>query len=865
MKKNQQENSLINFSKMDLSDVYREFETSEMGLYTSEVEERLEEYGKNIIITKKKKNMFLRLLESIINPFNVILMLIGLVTLITDVVIAEKADWLTVIIIYGLVLISSLISFIQNERSNNAAEALSKMVTNDTLTKRDLEFKEVLMENIVPGDIIKLSAGDMIPADVRFIQTKDTFVAQSALTGESQPVEKFSKSRIQGSVLTDIDNIGFLGTNIISGSAIAVVLSTGNDTYFGSMSKTLSGDRTVKAFERGIRSISKLLLQMILITVPIVLLLNGFLKGDWVRSIIFAITIAVGLTPEMLPVIMTTTLARGAMSMSKHKVIVKKLDSIQTFGEMNILCTDKTGTLTEDKIVLEKYINTLGHDDTRVLRHAYLNSYFQTGLKNLIDIAIVNQANSYNIEEVLTRFTKVDEIPFDFNRRRMSVVLKDPSGKRQLITKGAVEEMIKLCKYIDLDGKAVEIGPHLESAMATYHSYAKQGLRVLAVAQKNEVPAEHIFSVSDESDMVLMGFVGFLDPPKESAAGAIKLLAEHGVRTIVLTGDSELVTKKVCSKIGMDTTDIMTGEDIKQITDDELYESLKTHDIYAKLSPHQKKRIITVLQRDNTVGFMGDGINDSPALHQADVGISVDNAVDIAKETADIILLEKDLMVLEKGVVEGRKTFGNIMKYLNMQVSGNFGNIFSVIIASIFLPFLPMLPIHLLVQNLLLDFSQFGMAFDNVDKDYLKKPQKWNWKKVRNFTLIMGPLSSIFDILCFLVLWYIIGANTMDMERLFQAGWFVFVVISQVLIIYVIRSRYLSFSVNKPAKLLLVSTLLVIVVALLIGFTNAGIAIDFTMKLPITFMLWLFLLSILYIGATELTKKIYIKVFGEWI
>ncbi len=865
MKKNQQENSLINFSKMDLSDVYREFETSEMGLYTSEVEERLEEYGKNIIITKKKKNMFLRLLESIINPFNVILMLIGLVTLITDVVIAEKADWLTVIIIYGLVLISSLISFIQNERSNNAAEALSKMVTNDTLTKRDLEFKEVLMENIVPGDIIKLSAGDMIPADVRFIQTKDTFVAQSALTGESQPVEKFSKSRIQGSVLTDIDNIGFLGTNIISGSAIAVVLSTGNDTYFGSMSKTLSGDRTVKAFERGIRSISKLLLQMILITVPIVLLLNGFLKGDWVRSIIFAITIAVGLTPEMLPVIMTTTLARGAMSMSKHKVIVKKLDSIQTFGEMNILCTDKTGTLTEDKIVLEKYINTLGHDDTRVLRHAYLNSYFQTGLKNLIDIAIVNQANSYNMEEVLTRFTKVDEIPFDFNRRRMSVVLKDPSGKRQLITKGAVEEMIKLCKYIDLDGKAVEIGPHLESAMATYHSYAKQGLRVLAVAQKNEVPAEHIFSVSDESDMVLMGFVGFLDPPKESAAGAIKLLAEHGVRTIVLTGDSELVTKKVCSKIGMDTTDIMTGEDIKQITDDELYESLKTHDIYAKLSPHQKKRIITVLQRDNTVGFMGDGINDSPALHQADVGISVDNAVDIAKETADIILLEKDLMVLEKGVVEGRKTFGNIMKYLNMQVSGNFGNIFSVIIASIFLPFLPMLPIHLLVQNLLLDFSQFGMAFDNVDKDYLKKPQKWNWKKVRNFTLIMGPLSSIFDILCFLVLWYIIGANTMDMERLFQAGWFVFGVISQVLIIYVIRSRYLSFSVNKPAKLLLVSTLLVIVVALLIGFTNAGIAIDFTMKLPITFMLWLFLLSILYIGATELTKKIYIKVFGEWI
>ena len=631
------------------------------------------------------------------------------------------------------------------------------------------------------------------------------------------------------------------------------------------MSKTLSGDRTVKAFERGIRSISKLLLQMILITVPIVLLLNGFLKGDWVRSIIFAITIAVGLTPEMLPVIMTTTLARGAMSMSKHKVIVKKLDSIQTFGEMNILCTDKTGTLTEDKIVLEKYINTLGHDDTRVLRHAYLNSYFQTGLKNLIDIAIVNQANSYNMEEVLTRFTKVDEIPFDFNRRRMSVVLKDPSGKRQLITKGAVEEMIKLCKYIDLDGKAVEIGPHLESAMATYHSYAKQGLRVLAVAQKNEVPAEHIFSVSDESDMVLMGFVGFLDPPKESAAGAIKLLAEHGVRTIVLTGDSELVTKKVCSKIGMDTTDIMTGEDIKQITDDELYESLKTHDIYAKLSPHQKKRIITVLQRDNTVGFMGDGINDSPALHQADVGISVDNAVDIAKETADIILLEKDLMVLEKGVVEGRKTFGNIMKYLNMQVSGNFGNIFSVIIASIFLPFLPMLPIHLLVQNLLLDFSQFGMAFDNVDKDYLKKPQKWNWKKVRNFTLIMGPLSSIFDILCFLVLWYIIGANTMDMERLFQAGWFVFGVISQVLIIYVIRSRYLSFSVNKPAKLLLVSTLLVIVVALLIGFTNAGIAIDFTMKLPITFMLWLFLLSVLYIGATELTKKIYIKVFGEWI
>jgi Mg2+-importing ATPase len=857
---------LKDFSHLEEQELFETLDASERGLSEEVALERLEENGKNLITTSRKNTVLKRLFEALVNPFNIVLIVIAGVSYFTDIVASSKPDYLTIFIILGLVLVSSGISFIQGERSNAAAEKLSKLVTNYSDVLRDGKYIPILIEDVVTGDIVKLSAGDMIPADVRFLNLKDTFVTQAALTGESQPVEKFVKLKTESQTITDLENLGFMGSNIVSGSATAIVLATGNDTYFGSMAQSLSGDKAERSFERGITAVSKLLIRLTLLIVPIILLINGFYKKDWISALLFSVSVAVGLTPEMLPVIITSTLAKGAVSMSKHKVIVKSLGSIQAFGEMDILCTDKTGTLTEDKIVLERYMDLRGEDDKRVLRHAFLNSYFQTGLKNLIDLAIIERAHKVGLTPVIDRYVKVDEIPFDFSRRRMSVVLKDETGKRQLITKGAVEEMMSVAKFIEIDGKVETITPEYEEiAMATYEKYNKQGLRILAVAQKNEVPDEHVFGVQDESALVIIGFVGFLDPPKESAKEAIEILTEHGVRTIVLTGDSEGVTAKVCEKIGIDASEILLGSDVALMDDPTLEENLKTHDVFAKLSPSQKERIVASLQKlGHTVGFLGDGINDAQALHQADVGISVDNAVDIAKETADIILLEKDLLVLEEGVIEGRKTFGNITKYIKMAVSGNFGNMFAVLIASIFLPFLPMMPIHILTQNLLNDFSQIGMSFDNVDESYLLKPRKWDSKGIRNFTFIMGPLSSIFDILCFAVLWWIIGANSVATQTLFQTGWFVFGTISQILVIYTIRTKHLPFIQSKPAKFLTFSTLTVMAIALLIGFTDISKSFEMT-KLPLQYIYWLLGLVFLYVITTEIVKRLYVKKYDEWI
>ncbi|MCK9234396.1 MAG: magnesium-translocating P-type ATPase, partial [Acholeplasmataceae bacterium] len=551
--------------------LFKELASKNNGLTVEEAEDKLAFEGKNIIEGKRKKSTFKRLIEPIINPFNLLLIGIAVMTLFTDVIFADTPEYITIIIILSLVFLSSAIAFIQSERSNNAVEKLLKLVTNTVDVLRDDEWLELNIEEIVSGDIIKLSAGDMIPADVRFLTTKDTFVAQAALTGESNPVEKYPIVEFkQNYSLTDIENLGFMGSNIVSGSATAIVLATGNNTFYGSMAESLRGTRALKSFERGIGSVSKLLIQLTLLMIPLVLIINGVLKNEWWEALLFAISIAVGLTPEMLPVIMTSTLAKGAITMSKHQVVVKSLGTIQTFGEMDILCTDKTGTLTEDKIVLEKYMNLHGDDDKRVLRHAYLNSYFQTGLKNLIDIAVINRAHEDNLDKILTNYQKVDEIPFDFTRRRMSVVLQDKTGKRQLITKGAVEEMMEISAFIEIDGKVEVMNESLkELALKTYQKHNQEGLRILAVAQKNEVPDEHTFGVADESDLVLIGFIGFLDPPKESAKDALFQLKEHGIRTIVLTGDSEGVTRKVCQKLNIDTTKIFVGFEIDNMNDEE--------------------------------------------------------------------------------------------------------------------------------------------------------------------------------------------------------------------------------------------------------------------------------------------------------
>lgn len=850
-----------------LDQLFTQLLSRQTGLTTEEVEEKQEELGKNVITTSNKNTPLHRLTESVINPFNIILLLIAGITYFTDVVTSTKPDYLTVIIILSLVFLSSLVAFIQSERSNAAAEKLSNMISNKTDVWRDGKLVDVLLEELVPGDVIKLSAGDMLPADVRFLTTKDTFIAQAALTGESNPVEKFSKIPSNSDVgLTDLSNLGFMGSNVISGSATAIILATGNNTYFGSMAKSLSGDRAKTSFERGVDLISRLLVRMMLLMVPIVFLINGLVKGDWTNALLFSISIAVGLTPEMLPVIMTSTLAKGAVSMSKHKVIVRTLGAIQTFGEMDILCTDKTGTLTEDKIVLEKYMDLHGNDDKRILRHAYLNSYFQTGLKNLIDIAIINRASQYGLESILEGYHCVDEIPFDFSRRRMSVVLTDKNGKRQLITKGAVEEIISTSSFIEINGAVLPMDEESRRiALATYEKHNSDGLRMIAVAQKNEVPDSGTFGVSDEQDLVLIGFIGFLDPPKESAKAAITALKEHGVRTVVLTGDSEGVALKVCSKVGVNTSKLITGRDVEHMDDNALLEAVKTCDLFAKLSPSQKERVVKAFQTaGHTVGYMGDGINDAPPLRQADVGISVDSAVDIAKETADIILLEKDLMVLEEGVIEGRHTFGNIIKYIKMAASGNFGNIISVIAASIFLPFLPMLPIQILTQNLLCDFSQMGIPFDRVDKEYVKHPRRWETGSIKSFMAFMGPLSSVFDILCFAVMWWVVGANTKELSPLFQCGWFVFGTVSQILVIHMIRTSKIPYLQSNPSLPLFISTFLVAVVAIVIGFTDFAVGLDMK-RLPLNFVPWLVLILAGYLLCVQLIKKVYIRRYGEWM
>ena len=850
------ESALRAYSKVSQDGLFKSFNTSKAGLSIVEIEDRIKEYGKNTIEIENNTSMLTKIKDAIINPFNIVLIFVAAITLVTDVIIATKKDYATFLLIVSTIIISAIISLTQESKSDNAAKKLKKMISNKIDVIRDEISTIVDVEEIVPGDIVVLSSGDMIPGDVRFLEVKDLFVDQASLTGESNPVEKFAKYEEEISSVTDIPNIGFMGTNIVSGRATAIVLKTGNDTYFGSMAKSLYTVNEKNSFERGIDDVSKLLIRFMIIMLPIILVINLLTKGDWWSSLIFAITIAVGLTPEMLPVIMTSTMAKGGVDMSKKKTIVKRISAIQTFGEMNILCTDKTGTLTEDEIVLERYMDVSGNENYRVLKHAFLNSYFQTGLKNLIDVAIISRAEKEKMNVLKEKYVREDEIPFDFSRRRMSVVLRDDTGKRQLITKGAVDEVLSICSFIDIDGVAYEMTEEQrKKAYEIYEKHNNDGLRVLAVAQKNEIHGVETFGVQDESDMVLIGFVGFLDPPKKTAKTAIEALRKHGVDTVVLTGDSEGVALNVCKKVGIKVRNRLTGKDVEGMTDEELKEKVTDCHLYSKLSPMQKQRIVRIYQElGNTVGYMGDGINDSPPLKQADVGISVDTAVDIAKETADIILLEKDLNVLEEGVINGRKTFSNVLKYLKMATSGNFGNMISVIIASIFLPFLPLLPIHILMQNLLCDFAQMGMPFDNVDSEYIEKPKKWNTKEIKQYMFTFGIISSLLDIMCFTVLWFVLKFNTVEEAVLFQTGWFAFGIISQTLIIHMIRTRKIPFIQSKSSKQLLISTLSITIFTLIITFTNVATIFDLQ-KLPIQYIGWILLLLLIYGVCIQIYKK----------
>lgn len=856
---------LTSFSMMSLEEIYSYFDISNDGLSGEQIEEARERYGPNVISTGNENSLLSRIREALINPFNIVLLAVVAVSYFTDVVLSSNPSYATIIMLVIIVLISSITSFVQSQKSQEAAQALKEMIVTKVNVVRQGKRMQIPIEDCVPGDLVILGSGDLIPGDVRFIETKDLFLDQAQLTGESNPVEKYSIYKESDNV-TDLSNIGFMGCDIVSGSARAVVLLTGNSTYFGTMSKTLNSQNEKSVFDRNMESITSLLIKFMLVMIPVIFAANYLTKNNLLDSVIFAITIAVGIMPEMLPVMMTSSLAKGAISMSKKKTIVKHLGSIQTFGEMDILCTDKTGTLTQDEIILEKYLDASGKEDIRILRHAFLNSYFQTGLKNLMDRAIIARGEKEGLSFLKKSYVREDEIPFDFARRKMSVVLRDRNLKRQLITKGAVDEIIANCAYVEIDG---EVKPMDEELMKKAYQISEdngaEGIRVIAVAQKNEIPAIDEFSTEDEKDMVLLGFIGFLDPPKESAVSAIQALKNNGIKTVVLTGDSLAVALNICKRIGIDTSESYSGSDIEMMNDGQLKNACKKAQVFAKLNPLQKKRIVETFQElGHVVGYMGDGINDAPPLKQADVGISVDTAVDIAKEVADIILLEKDLNVLDEGVIEGRRTFANMNKYLKMAISGNFGNMISVLIASIALPFLPLKPVHILVQNILNDFAQFGMPYDNVEEEYIEKPMQWDIASLKQFMIYFGFTSTLLDVLCFLVLWFVFGFNTLDKAESFQCGWFMFGVISQTLVIHTIRTHKLPFIEGKAGKELLISTSAVVLVTLVIGLSRFAYIMDMA-PLPYIYILWLVLLMAVYLLVAQIMKRLYIRKFNKWI
>ena len=871
---------------LDANTLLKKLKTARDGLSEAQIRTSRDLFGSNVITRGKKQSLFSRLVGAFINPFTAILLGLAAVSACTDIVWAEpgEANPKTVIIIMTMVMISGLLRFVQEARSGAAAENLLKMIKTTTcVLRREVGRAEIPLEEVVVGDIIYLAAGDMIPADMRIIQAKDLFVSQSALTGESVAIEKIASEVESGlSSMAECPNLAFMGSNVVSGSAMGVVVATGDSTIFGEMAKSITAKPAQTSFEKGINQVSWVLIRFMLIMVPLVLFINGFTKGDWVDAALFALSIAVGLTPEMLPMIVTTCLAKGAVSMAHEKTIIKNLNSIQNLGSMDILCTDKTGTLTLDKVVLQYHLNIHGQDDIRVLRHAFLNSYYQTGLKNLIDFAIIErtlqeQKENPSLVDLSDKFTKVDEIPFDFERRRMSVVVSN--GKTQMITKGAVEEMLSVCGYAEYKGEVLPLSHEIrEYILKKVSALNDDGMRVIAVAQKTNPSPVDAFSVADESDMVLMGYLAFLDPPKESTERALKALHEHGVGVKILTGDNDKVTRCVCRQLKIPVEHMLLGSDIASMSEEELCRQVENVSVFAKLSPQQKTQVITALRANgHSVGYMGDGINDAAAMKAADVGISVDSAVDIAKESADVILLEKDLMVLEKGIIEGRKTYANMIKYIKMTASSNFGNMFSVLAASAFLPFLPMLSIHLILLNLIYDLSCTAIPWDNVDKEYLRVPRKWDASSIGKFMLWIGPTSSVFDITTYLLMYFVIcpmmcggqlfhqiadPALQAQYIAVFQAGWFVESMWSQTLVIHMIRTPKIPFFQSRASTSVTLVTFTGIAVLTMIPFTTFGASIGLG-TLPPVYFAWLSATILLYMVLATIAKKAFVWKYGE--
>ena len=864
------------------------YKSSFRGLTEEQVEENRDLYGENIITKGQEDSILKKIYESIINPFTVILLVIALVSLVTNVWLAKpgEEDPTTSIIIVVLVLISGGIRFVQELRSDRAASNLSRLIVNTATVIREGVEQELPIDELVVGDIIKLSAGDMIPADVLLLDSRDFFVQQSGLTGESDAVEKVCLAKADGQnfdSLLETESLAFMGTNVISGRATALALVVGDETMMGAIEQTLNTYDEPTSFERDMNSISWLLIRLMLVMVPVVFFINGLTDGDWLEAGVFALSVGVGLTPEMLPMIITASLAKGSIIMAQEKVVIKKLNAIQDLGAIDILCTDKTGTLTQDEIVLEYPLDIHGDLDLAVLRRAFLNSYYQTGLKNLMDRAIINrtekEAEKHEIVRNLDQtFKKIDELPFDFERRRMSVIVKDDEDVISMVTKGALEEMLAISSHVEYKKRITELTEEIrQEILSEVSQLNEQGLRVLGVSYKSDLEEDYDYEVKDESDMILTGYLAFLDPPKSSAAPAIETLAEYGVATKILTGDNDKVTQAVCEKVGLDVDNILLGVEVDSLSDEELSQAVEDTTVFAKLSPDQKARIILQLKANgHKVGYMGDGINDAPSMKVADVGISVDTAVDIAKETADVILLDKDLMVLEKGLVEGRKVYANMTKYIKMTVSSNFGNIFSLLFASIFLPFLPMAPVHLIVLNLVYDLSCIALPFDNVDSEFLKKPRIWSANSITRFMAWIGPISSVFDVLTYLVLYFIIvpmitggsyqagSGQAETFITLFQTGWFIESMWTQTMVIYMLRSPKLPFVQSRPALSVIVTTMAAALFVTSLPYSLFASVLK-TAPLNGTYFLFLFVIIALYIASVTLVKHLYIKRYREWL
>lgn len=845
-------------------DFIKKYRVNPNGLTNNEAKQRLEKLGLNEITQAKPKRWYNYFLESLFSPFNCILLGIVAILCYTDIYLPPTPSYANIIVIAILVTASTLLDFFEEYRSNKAAEQLKEMVATTTSVIRNGKEIQVPIKEVTLGDVVVLSAGSMIPADLRIIESKDLYVGQSALTGESDSIKKSSESELSIDNLdsiSDLDTICFMGTNVVSGSAKGIVIKTADSTYFGKVAHSLTQGKPKTAFQKGIENISRLLIHFMLIMIPIVFLLNAW-KHSAVTAFTFAVAIAIGITPLLLPVILSSSLSKGAVRMSKKKTIVKKLDSIQNFGAMNILCTDKTGTLTEDKIVLEKYLNIKGNEDLRILKHAFLNAFFQTGLKGNIDEAVIKRGLENGMGNFRETYKKVDEIPFDFSRRRLSVIVDDGS-KKQMITKGAVEEILSICTMVDDNGTVYPITKSIKDNIRKISKNLNEdGLRVVAVCQKNDILQNDSFDVSDEKNMILLGFIGFLDPPKESAKESIKKLNKAGIRVIVLTGDNAEVTKCICSKVGINTNKIVLGTQIDKLQDAAVLRLLKKTNVFAKLSPIQKARIVRLLKDSgNIVGYMGDGINDSPSLTNSDVGISVDTAVDIAKESADIILLEKDLNVLIDGVSEGRRTFVNLMKYIKLATSFNFGEVMSVIIASVVLPFLPETPIQLLVEGLLYDFGQMTLPFDHVDKEDLEKPKKLDINSLKHFMFFWGPLSSSFDMIVFACLWFLFNVRE---AALFQTIWFSYSIVSNLVGMHIIRTVKLPFIQSNAHKAVYISSISLIIIGLLVPFTGLGAMIGLV-PMQLSDIALIFGVTFLYCIVAIFAKKIYLKKYKEWM